>query len=371
MKIYFNGALIALMSVILSACGQTFQSEDHASTLGAGEFILDDMIIDESEIEAPPTTNSGGFQTQAADGFYVYNSRKWSNGIIPIEFDSSISTTNRDNFNKACAMWSAAANIKCVPRSGQSGYVYVTDNSSGCFSYVGAGSGGKRDLNLASNCWGQGTILHELGHAMGLMHEHQRPDRDSYVAVQLQNVQSGYAYAFDKFGTAGVKSAYDFMSIMHYWYKAFSANGNPTLVPRAGYESYATSMGGSSVLSAGDKSVMASIYGSTTTTQTTNPDPVVTSGDTVAPSVSLTSPLNGARLPRYTTVTLSANASDNVGVASVTFYVNGSAVCTDTTAPYSCSWRTPWFSGSRTIQAKARDAKGNVGSSSLNTVTIY
>jgi hypothetical protein len=92
-------------------------------------------------------------------------------------------------------------------------------------------------------------------------------------------------------------------------------------------------------------------------------------GDTTKPTVALTAPAAGASVGG--TVALSANASDDVGVAGVTFQVDGQAVAPeDTAAPYSVSWgSTAVADGTHTITALARDAAGNTGSASL-TVTV-
>jgi Bacterial Ig domain/Fibronectin type III domain len=96
----------------------------------------------------------------------------------------------------------------------------------------------------------------------------------------------------------------------------------------------------------------------------------VPAGDTTLPMVSITAPLNGDSVPRKSTVTISATATDNVGVTTVAFYVNGQLICTDATASYTCAWKVPAAPG-RTykLQATATDAQGNVGSSNLITVT--
>ncbi|MBN1329866.1 MAG: caspase family protein [Candidatus Heimdallarchaeota archaeon] len=93
------------------------------------------------------------------------------------------------------------------------------------------------------------------------------------------------------------------------------------------------------------------------------------SGDTTAPTVSITSPASGATVSGTTTI--SASASDNVGVTKVEFYIDGSLKGTDTTSPYSYSWVTTGYSdGSHTIYAKAYDAAGNVGTTATRTVTV-
>ena len=93
-------------------------------------------------------------------------------------------------------------------------------------------------------------------------------------------------------------------------------------------------------------------------------------GDTIAPTVAITNPANGATVTRKTTVTITATASDNVGVTRVEFLVNGTLQCTDTTAPYSCNWSVPNVRN-QTFQllARAFDQAGNAGSSSVQVTS--
>lgn len=89
------------------------------------------------------------------------------------------------------------------------------------------------------------------------------------------------------------------------------------------------------------------------------------SGDTTPPTVSITSPDDGALVTRKTTVTITATATDN-GVARVEFLVNGSLQCTDTSAPYSCNWRVPSAPNKTfTLQARAFDQAGNSASAAI------
>lgn len=72
------------------------------------------------------------------------------------------------------------------------------------------------------------------------------------------------------------------------------------------------------------------------------------------PTVSLTSPTNGATFAQGASVSLSATASDSNGVGSVAFYANGTLVSTDNTSPYNKSW-TPSAPGTYTLYAVATD----------------
>lgn len=63
--------------------------------------------------------------------------------------------------------------------------------------------GGRQHIMLGSGCFakGIGTVLHELLHALGLDHEHQRPDRDAFIDVHHQNIlpSKRESVALDKF----------------------------------------------------------------------------------------------------------------------------------------------------------------------------
>ena len=93
------------------------------------------------------------------------------------------------------------------------------------------------------------------------------------------------------------------------------------------------------------------------------------SGDTVPPTTSITAPSNGATVSG--TITVSANASDNVGVTNVEFYAGASLIGSDSTSPYSISWDTTTVAnGTYNLTSKAYDAAANSGTSSAVSVTV-
>jgi glucose/arabinose dehydrogenase len=93
-------------------------------------------------------------------------------------------------------------------------------------------------------------------------------------------------------------------------------------------------------------------------------------GETSPPAVSITAPANNAQVSDIVMVT--ADASDNVGVAGVQFLVDGVATgLEDTIAPYGLSWDTRTFAnGAHTLTARARDAAGNTALSAPVTVNV-
>src|SRR5205807_8921718 len=95
----------------------------------------------------------------------------------------------------------------------------------------------------------------------------------------------------------------------------------------------------------------------------------VAPADTTPPTVSMTAPAAGATVAG--TVTVSASATDNVGVVGVQFKLDGANLGAEVTvAPYSVSWNTTTATaGAHTLTAVARDAAGNATTSPAVSVT--
>lgn len=52
-----------------------------------------------------------------------------------------------------------------------------------------------RVLKITKDCQ-MGNIMHELGHVIGLHHEHRRPDRDDFVKIDTENIKQGKSTSF-------------------------------------------------------------------------------------------------------------------------------------------------------------------------------
>lgn len=89
--------------------------------------------------------------------------------------------------------------------------------------------------------------------------------------------------------------------------------------------------------------------------------------DTTLPTVAITSPTDGTKVS--TNVSIKVNATDDIKVSKVELYVDGFLQGASTTAPFTTKWNSGKAAkGQHTLQCKAYDAAGNVGSS--QTVTV-
>ncbi len=125
----------------------------------------------------------------------------------------------------------------------------------------------------------------------------------------------------------------------------------------------------STALAAGTNTLMAKAYDAAGNVAQSSDVFVSLVIDSSAPVVSLTAPANNASVSGTTTI--SANASDNVGVTKVEFYNNGALLYATNVSPFNYSWNTTSVAnGSYSLVAKAYDNTGNQTQSGTILVTV-
>ncbi|KAK1968928.1 zincin [Colletotrichum sublineola] len=178
----------------------------------------------------------------------------WNAGEIPYILEKlphDLSNSIRD----AMRQWEQSTCIRFIPKKDQAAWVNFKKYDQGCFaSQLGSPLSGEMIVNLDypnawedfatlgtyKGCLDAGTPAHELGHVIGLTHEHQRPDRDRYIRVLTNRVEEDNLGQFTIQATADTSVPFDYNSIMLYDTKAFAKHN--WLTPLVGEASFKTTM---------------------------------------------------------------------------------------------------------------------------------
>uniref|UniRef100_A0A7S3A5U5 Metalloendopeptidase n=1 Tax=Rhodosorus marinus TaxID=101924 RepID=A0A7S3A5U5_9RHOD len=196
------------------------------------------------------------------------NKRKWPNRTVFYEFHRSLSYRQKTDIKRAIKVYKDATCLKFIKSSNAKNRIRFQASEDRCFSETTGFKGGVQKVNFGSGCDDgfENTyteIVHEIGHAVGLFHEHNRPDRDNYINVHLNNVRSDndlYKRQFDKESWSDVDHyglRYDTRSIMHYGNNFLTGNGRKTMTYRY---NPAYPLGGSTTLSTSDILTLNRMY---------------------------------------------------------------------------------------------------------------
>ena len=205
-------------------------------------------------------------------------STRWGKTIEYMFKSDNVPISIRDSVTKYMKVWAAAANNKIQFKEitkdiGWNQFLWCI----GCKYFIRvreeylAGNDGTSSVGNMPYAFlrlikypSQRTCLHELGHTLGLFHEHQRPDRDDYVTYYFNNVKSDQIGNFTKMPAGSYNyygSTFDFESIMIYYSWAYAKNGytgktaDATMLKKNGTDFWYNTK-----LSATDKSVIKQIY---------------------------------------------------------------------------------------------------------------
>ena len=159
---------------------------------------------------------------------------KWSNGVVPYKFiepidsEDAFSDVHKQLIRSAmdyieeqsCTTFVELDNSddNDVENNQVQDYVGITTHR-GCSAELGR-QRGYNQLSLdTSYCMDHGTIVHELMHSLGFIHEHSRVDRDEHIEILWENIAEQYKKDFQIYSSADIDHLgfeYDLRSVMHY-----------------------------------------------------------------------------------------------------------------------------------------------------------
>lgn len=157
---------------------------------------------------------------------------RWRRGKIAyiVEDDDIL----RHKVDLAITHWQKHTPLRFIPRTEENEADFDDfisfENNGVCQSHIGR-QGGMQSISIGDGCTA-GSAIHEIGHAIGLFHEQSRSDRDNFIQLLDANINNAARFNFRK-QVQGAEDLgdYDYASIMHYSSKAFSINGQPTIIP--------------------------------------------------------------------------------------------------------------------------------------------
>ena len=221
----------------------------------AGDMVLGPASDIEAASASPGLSDpSGPLMPARRDLAPASSDQLWPNATVPYVIDDDLSDWQRQNVESAIAEWNDKTIISLVARTAEANYVRFRNIAVGnCRSRVGM-VGGEQVIGLPPTGCSANAVTHEIGHAVGLWHEHQRVDRWKYVSIDVGNLDRSLDDWF-KAEHPG-SDFYDFASVMHYGALTATANGGFVMetippgidIPAAG-------------LSAGDIDGVARLYG--------------------------------------------------------------------------------------------------------------
>lgn len=160
------------------------------------------------------------------------------NGLVIIPFtirdDSHYTENEVQIIESAMKTIQSVSCIRFVSRQHEEDFIDIFSGG-GCFSTLGK-VGGRQGLSVKrGRCVTEPEVIHEIFHALGFTHMHNRQDRDDFIQVFPENLLYEHWIShfdkidprnFDDFGTP-----YDYLSVMHYPTYAFAKAYESSILP--------------------------------------------------------------------------------------------------------------------------------------------
>jgi len=192
-----------------------------------GELFEGDIVMDEDL----KNTVLGHNKRSAVAAAELGHRKHWPGGVVPYLLDDSLKPIVRSQIIKAISEFHKCTCVSFVPKTDEDKNYVVFKDGKGCSSSVGR-KGGEQSIHLAYGCKRIGTVMHEMMHSLGIIHEQSRSDRDEFIKVRYENIKKDLVHNFRKYDyleSRNMDIPYNYNSVMHYSNTAFSKNDKRTL----------------------------------------------------------------------------------------------------------------------------------------------
>lgn len=194
----------------------------------AGIFYIfqGDVVLDQGHVNNLIASLSHNQKSATTSSFIKY----WPNHTVYYTYASGF--TGQTEVQQAITEWQTKTGLDFVYGTGSGNYIeFQNNNNMGNISYGIGMMGGKQIITLQNGYYVTGTVIHEIGHAVGLIHEHCRSDRDNYLIIYPENIQYTELAQFAKCNISenSLFGPLDISSIMMYGSDYFSKNGLSTI----------------------------------------------------------------------------------------------------------------------------------------------
>ncbi|KAF5283023.1 hypothetical protein FQA39_LY04894 [Lamprigera yunnana] len=161
-------------------------------------------------------------------------SMRWPNEIVCYQFNETFSQNGINVIREALRIGFERTCVKFIHRKTDchGNYVFITHGNDGCCSDVGYLGIGLQVVNLGEGCDLHDTGIHEFTHSLGFVHQQSSSNRDDYIEIVYENIETGMLFNFEKVpNTTSFGQPYDdYCSLMHYDLYGFTYNGNHTMI---------------------------------------------------------------------------------------------------------------------------------------------
>uniref|UniRef100_A0A8R1DLY2 Metalloendopeptidase n=1 Tax=Caenorhabditis japonica TaxID=281687 RepID=A0A8R1DLY2_CAEJA len=219
--------VLSHFSVTVLAAKQSWEINELLKTDGSkGDLtVFGDMVLTPAQLLRYEHSKDTDLQIRGVS-IKENSFNRWENNIVPYTISPKYNQNQKNILISSLRFFETVSCFKFIERTSQVDFLFIVPLN-GCYSYVGK-IGGRQTVSLAADCLADYIIWHEMMHALGFEHEHQRPDRDVFIRVDYSNVIPGQLINFDKLQASLVDypDTYDYKSIMHYDGHAFGRIDN-------------------------------------------------------------------------------------------------------------------------------------------------